>query len=155
MCINGEEQESRLISMGLPQGSISPLLFRIYMGGIHTWVEERVQGVKGLSFVDDILWLATGTSVREVSGLLEKLEKEVVRWGEKNAVVFESKKTEAILFSKRKHWKDRAHSEVRVQGSLVPFNRKATRWLEVWINSKLSFGEHMRIYRERARRAKR
>ena len=98
---NGEDHTIENVRTGLPQGSpVSPLLFAVYMGGIHGQVCMRVQGVRGLSFVDDVMWLATGTSVREVSGALERAASEVVRWGEQNAVAFESRKTEAILFSR-------------------------------------------------------
>ena len=68
----------------------------------------------------------------------------------------ESRKTEAILFSRnRKHWRDRLNEHVTVQGRQVPFNRKATRWLGIWVDSRLSWKEHIRIYEGKARRAER
>lgn len=35
----------------------------------------------------------------------------------------------------------------------IPFNRKATRWLGAWLDSRLSFREHSERGAERARRA--
>ena len=75
-------------------------------------------------------------------------------WGGTSGVTFEEGKTEAILFSRnRKHWKDRGQTTITVGGYKVPFNVKATRWLGIYLDSRLSFAEHARISARRARTA--
>lgn len=37
---------------------------------------------------------------------------------------------------------------------MIPFNRKATRWLGIWLDSRLNFQENIRKSAERAKRAK-
>lgn len=155
--VNGGDHTISNIRTGLPQGSpISPLLFAAYVGGVNRWVRRRVPGARGLSFVNDMLWLVTGTSVKEVAKKLERSAGEAVKWGERNAISFESRKMEAILFSRnRRYWRDRREEYIKVQGRTVPFNRKATRWLGVWIDSRLSWKEHIRVYEGKARRVER
>lgn len=57
-------------------------------------MDRRFPTVRGLSFVDDVTWIAVGSSVREVSGQLERVARSAIGY---NAVSFEASKTEAIL----------------------------------------------------------
>ena len=55
MNINGQIGDPEKIMTGLPQGSpVSPVLFGIYISGVHGEVQCKVQGVAGISFVDDV-----------------------------------------------------------------------------------------------------
>jgi len=64
--IEGNVLQSHPVESGVPQGSpISPILFAIHTAGLIKWVEERVQA-EGLSFVDDLGWVATGKDVNHV-----------------------------------------------------------------------------------------
>jgi len=66
MVIKGNVLQSHPVEAGGPQGSrVSPILFAISSGGLIQWVEERVQA-GGLSFVDDLGWVATGKDVNQV-----------------------------------------------------------------------------------------
>ena len=157
LMIGDGEQEPLDVTSGLPQGSpISPLLFALYMGGVHEHMDRCLPRIQGLSFVDDVTWIAAGTSVREISIQLGRAAETAIRWGRSNAVAFEISKTEAILLSRsRRHWKDRASDGVRVGDWVVSYNRKATRWLGIWIDYKLSFRENVTASVGRARRAER
>ena len=58
---------------GVPQGSpVSPILFAIYTSGRIKWVEEYVSEAEGLSFIDDLGWMATGSDVNHVVSILER-----------------------------------------------------------------------------------
>ena len=155
MVIGGEEQQPIDATSGLPQGSpVSPLLFALYMSGLHRFMDQHAQGVTTLSFVDDVTLMVSATSVREVSTQLERGARLAIRWGERNAATFETAKTEAILLSRsRRHWKDKTLEFVHVGGRRVSYNRGATRWLGIWIDSRLNFKENTERATARARKA--
>ena len=154
MVIDGREEEEIEVVTGLPQGSsVSPLLFNIYISGVHE-VCEAGGLVRGLSFVDDVTWVAQGRSVQEIRLKLEAAARRAIAWGGTSGVTFEEGKTEAILFSRnRRHWKDRGQVAITVGANRVPFNIKATRWLGIYLDSRLSFTEHTRISARKARTA--
>jgi len=69
--IEGNVLQSHPVEAGVPQGSpVWPILFAIHTAGLIKWVEERAHA-EGLSFVDDLRWVATGKDVNQV---VEKLE---------------------------------------------------------------------------------
>ena len=154
MVISGEDQTPVDATSGLPQGSpISPLLFAPYMGGLHRYIDQRMPEVKTLSFVDDVTFLVLATSVREISRMLGRASGLAIRWGEHNAATFETGKTEAIPLSRNRHWKEKAHEFIRVGSHQIRYNCKATRWLGIWIDSRLSFRENTAISAAKARKA--
>jgi len=66
LVIKGDVLQSHPMEAGVPQGSpVSPILFAIHTAGLIKWVEERVLA-EGLSFVDDLGWVATGKDVNQV-----------------------------------------------------------------------------------------
>ena len=104
MVIDGQEEEDLEVTTGLPQGSsVSPILFIIYVSGIHQAGEGGgLARVRSLSFADDVTWIAHGSSVREVRVKLEGAARRAIAWGYDNGVTFEPAKTEAILFSRNR-----------------------------------------------------
>ena len=100
-----------------------------------------MEDFRGISFVDDVTWLAEGVDLDDVIRKLERCAEASLRWADSNAVRFETTKTEAILFSrKRKH--HQCHRGVRVRGQTVHFAGEATRWLGIWLDSSLSLAEN-------------
>ena len=88
---------------GIPQGSpVSPILFTVYLSGLFGYVEERVTGVKALSFVDDVAWTTEGDTVDDISPTLKQAAAAAQEWAEANAIAFDTEKTEAILLSRRR-----------------------------------------------------
>src|ERR1700692_714879 len=54
LVLDGHQGLEQPINSGLPQGSpVSPILFIIYVRGVFQAIEDRVPGVKPLSFADD------------------------------------------------------------------------------------------------------
>ena len=155
MVVGGEEQQPVDATSGLPQGSpVSPLLFALYMSGLHRFMDQQAREMVVLSFVDDVTLLVSATSVRDVSIRLERGARLAIRWGEMNAASFETSKTEAILLSRsRRNWRDKGRESVRVGNHQIGYNRGATRWLGVWIDSRLSFRENTHRSTARARKA--
>jgi ribonuclease HI len=141
MAFNGRIGEEIEVTTGLPQGSaVSPILFAIYISDIHSVVEGRVKGIKALSFVDDVTWLAIGKDIGEVVEKLERCAAVSQEWAQQNAVEFESEKSEAVLFSKlRRHSSARQKMGINVGHTKVQFAKEATRWLGTWLDSRLNF----------------
>lgn len=76
MVIDGREEEEVEVTTRLPQGSsVSPVLFIIYVSGVHQ-AGEGGGAVRSLSFVDDVTCVAHSRSVREVRARLEGRQEE-------------------------------------------------------------------------------
>ena len=65
-------------------------------------------------------------------------------------MAFDHGKTEAALF-----WRGRkaAEAKVRVGGNEIPFNKEATRWLGVWLDSHLKLRNHHAVRMKEGRKA--
>jgi hypothetical protein len=108
-------------------------------------VEERVQA-EGLSFVDDLGWVATGKDVNQVVEKLEACAAESIEWASRRDLQFDTAKTEAALFTRRrghkKHLRPTLTAKIKVGDAFVRFNKEATRWLGVWMDAHQTFKEH-------------
>lgn len=92
--------------------------------------------------------------VKEVVKTLEKVAHTVIEWGTLNAVTFDTSKTEAVTFSKSNRQrlnKQLQETKLKAGNEEISFNKKATRWLGVWLDSQLKFTSHIN---ERVRRAR-
>ena len=68
----GQDDRAREVTTGLLQGPpIPPALFTIYTAEVHEAVEQEVEGCRGISFADDVTWLAEGGNLSEVVQRLE------------------------------------------------------------------------------------
>jgi len=73
MIIEGNAMERHSVEGGVLQGSpVSPILVTIYTSGLIKGVEEYVSEAEGLSFVDDLGWVATGSNVNDLVRLSER-----------------------------------------------------------------------------------
>jgi len=113
-------------------------------------VEDKCPGVQGLSFVDDVAWWADGKTEKETTEALGKAAEAALEWAGRNGVKFDHAKTEAMFLSKRRR---KPSESVRVGDHDIPFNKHATRWLGVWIDSKMTLKEHHSARMKKARRA--
>jgi len=86
--IDGNAMERHPVEAGVPQGSpVSPILFAIYTSGLIKWVEEYVSA-EGLSFVDDLGWVATGSDVNQVVKILERCAANSIEWASRSGLQF-------------------------------------------------------------------
>lgn len=79
---------------------MSPILFLIDISGVFDHIGEELPKIVSLSFVDDLGFIASGSSVEEIAKDLEKVGNLIVKWGSKNAVMYNTAKTELVLFSR-------------------------------------------------------
>ena len=144
--IDGHDNKERAIETGIPQGSpVSPILFLIYISGVFDSVTETSPDIMSLLFVDDLGFIASGYSVKEITKALEKVAQTVIQWGKSNAVTYDIAKTEAAIFSKSHRQrlnKQIAKLDIRI-GQKVLSSIEATRWLGIWLDSQLKFTAHV------------
>jgi len=103
LVLNGQEGSEHEVETGIPQGSpVSPILFTVYLSGLFKHVEEQVQGIKALSFVDDVAWTTEGDSDDDICQTLELAAAAAQEWAGANVIAFDTEETEAILLSRRR-----------------------------------------------------
>jgi len=152
--LDGEVGDENPVDTGVPQGSpAAPILFVTYLSGILDAVEQAAPGISGLLFVDNVGWWAEGKNADEVAGKLTQAAAAAIEWAGRNGVAFDHRKTEAALFWRRKRNGTLTAAMVKVGGKEVPFNREATRWLRVWLDSQLTLKEHHATRRKSGRNA--
>ena len=153
MSLDGQDGEEMAVTTGLPQGSpVSPVLFAIYVANIHQAVEDQVEDTRGISFVDDVTWVAEGYDLDDVMRKLERCAAVSLEWGERNAVRFETAKTEAILFSRKRRHR-RTQRGVQVGERTYRYSPEETRWLGIFLDSALTLRENRRHRIGKARQA--
>jgi len=151
LVLDGKEGEAHEVQTGIPQGSpAAPILFITYLSGIFEEVERRCEGVKALSFADDISWWAEGATDEEVAGRLSRVGEVAIEWAARNGVVFDHDKSEAMLFSRKRRVPT---ATIKVGEREIGFNKKATRWLGIWLDSHLTLKEHQKTMAKKARKA--
>ena len=158
MIIEGDAMERHPVEAGLPQGSPGSLiLFAIYTSGLIKWVEEDVSEAQGLSFVDDLGWVATGNDVHHAFSILKRCAAKSNESAIRPRLQFDTAKTEAALFTRkrghRKHLRPKLTAMIRVGNGSIRFNAQVTRWLGIWIDTHLTFKEHHNRCMKNARAA--
>jgi hypothetical protein len=153
--VDGYDGEVSPVNMGIPQGSpVSPILFAIYLSCLFPHLENTVEGVEGIPFVDDVGWWVSSKDIGEIRNKMEKCALLSQKWAHNNAVVFDIDKTEVILLSRRKRLNQAFNKGIQVApGVIKSFNRHATRWLGIWLDSHLTLKEHHNTMMSKAYRA--
>jgi len=82
---------------------------------------------------------AEGKDAEAVAAKLSAAATAAIDWAARNGVAFDQRKTEAALFSRRR--KAAPEAAVTVGDNTVPFNKEATRWLGIWLDSQLTLRE--------------
>jgi len=55
------------VEAGIPQHSpVSPILFSTLTSGLISQVQDTICAIDGLTFVDDVRWMATGSDVSQI-----------------------------------------------------------------------------------------
>jgi retron-type reverse transcriptase len=87
----------------VPQGSfVSPILFIIYLSGIFNKIEEQNPDIIALSFMDDIAFLTSRKTVKDIQEALSNAREQAITWGLTNNITFDIDKIKAVLFTKKR-----------------------------------------------------
>ena len=79
LVIDGHNNEEREIKTRIPQGSsVSPILFLIYISGVFDKISKTSPLITSLSFIDDLGFIASCSSVTKIARSFEKVAKEMI-----------------------------------------------------------------------------
>src|SRR5438034_3979749 len=120
---------------------ISFILFLIYIRDIFS--EINSMQVRSSSYVDDIKLVASSETVEENCLMLENVAEKLLQLQNQNNIQFNMKKIELIHFHTKKSIDNNKFS-VTIRNNQMQ-SKNLIRWLEVWLDSKLSFKEHVKI----------
>jgi len=158
MIIEGKAMERHPVEAGFLQRSpVLLILFAISTSGLIKWVEEYASEAEGLSFGDDLGWVATGNDVIHVVSILDRCAARSIEWASRRGLQFDTAKTAAALFpcrpGHRKHVRPKLTAKKRVRTGSIRFTAQATRWLGVWMDVHLTLKEHHNQCMKKARAA--
>lgn len=136
---------SRHLDMGVPQGSpLSPVLFLVYVNDLLIALRS-IQGAFGQAFADDLAswWLESAHTPSPSPGL--RISQTIQTWASQWRMVFNPAKCQVLSIGRIS-----APPPVFVLGDVqlacVPY----LRYLGVWLDSTLSWREHIRRVSQRA-----
>jgi retron-type reverse transcriptase len=93
---NNSQSRKRLIKTGVPQGGVlSPILFNLYLSDLPT----PPQGVKTVTYADDITPLSTHVSIHSTQNQLQPYLDVLHKWTNDNQVKLNPDKCSATLFT--------------------------------------------------------
>ena len=140
VAIENVDSSPKHIEYGVPQGSIlGPLLFVIYINDIPNIAEIA----KFILYADDANIIVTADTLENAYDKLEVLTKSLVSWVGLNGLCLNLKKTNYMIFTRKRNLKIR---EVTISGTII--ERKPTaRFLGVIVDEKLNWSEHISAVR--------
>lgn len=158
LVFNRHNNKNRKIKTEIPQCfPVLPILFLIYFSEIFEKLFETSPSIVFLSFVDGLRFVVRRNLVKEIVKALEKIAQTVVKLGLLNTVLYNMRKTEAILFLKSYQQqlnKQLWETEIKVGNKKISFNKEATQQLEIWLDSQLKFIFHINKKVKRVQTAK-
>ena len=96
--INGSVSDSRLIQLGVPQGSIlGPLLFNIYINSL----PNATSDAKVILYADDAVLLCTGSTQHELKESLGLGFSQICNWYHDNKLTLNVKKTKLMVIGSK------------------------------------------------------
>jgi len=100
--MEGNSMERHPVEAGVPQGSpVSPIFFAIFTSVLMKWVEEYVSEAEGLSFMDDLCWVATGSDVDHAIMIHERCAAKSIEWVGRRGIQYDTATMDAALFTRR------------------------------------------------------
>ena len=134
--IDGKNSSSKQLTYGVPQGSIlGPLLFIIYINDL----PEISRIARFILYADDANIILSGTNIDDINEQLKLICNKLVKWVASNGLQLNLKKTNYMIFSRRK-----IDLPVPLKISNVAIERKTeARFLGVILDEKLNWNSHI------------
>ena len=143
--IGASESSREKILYGVPQGSIlGPLFFIIYINDIPRVAEFA----RFILYADDANIIISGDTILEIEEKLAKLIPNLVNWVGGNGLLLNLKKTNFMLFSRRKRL-----STIEVKINNVPIKMVSeAKFLGVILDDKLTWKSHINAIKSKMSR---
>ena len=136
----GGKTVQRSITRGTPQGGIlSPMMWNFLFDVLLT----RLQGfsaVKPYGYAGDGMFLVSGICPGTLVDLAQPAIDCAVAWGEENDLSFSTRKTEVVLFTRKRNLK--LSKKLRMNGEELEY-MKEVKYLGIKLNHKLNWQEHI------------
>ena len=142
----GDTEVVAAIEKGCPQGGVlSPLCWLLVVDSL--LAELNAQHLFTQGYADDLVILIEGFNLETISGIMQRALHCVQKWCTDNGLAVNPKKTELILFTKRRNTPDQTN--IQLNGTVLHFADK-TKYLGVILDRKLNFREHVKTKCEKA-----
>ena len=143
--VNGVDSTKKAIKFGVPQGSIlGPLLFVIYINDM----PKICHLAKFILYADDANIILRGNSMHEIEQQLSELILALTKWIASNGLKLNLKKTNYMLFSKRKIVNTRG---IFINNTKIE-QKSECRFLGVIIDDKLCWAQHIKAMKAKMSR---
>ena len=128
---------SRNVRTGVPQGAVtSPILFNFYLNQLPT----PPAGVFLVQYADDISVYSSGTSLQELSSLINAYTKDLVSFLKERELLVSAAKSTVTLFTPNTH-EANIHPEIFVENERVRLDKKP-KLLGIIFDTMHTFGAH-------------
>lgn len=137
----------RQINSGVPQGSVlGPTLWNVQYDSLLRM--EQSEGVTLIGFADDIAVVVVAKGEENLMNMANRALLKVANWMEDRGMSLAPEKTEAVLLTTRRKMQPVGF---RLQNVDVPLSA-AVKYLGVWLDTKLTFAEHVKRVTQKADR---
>jgi hypothetical protein len=138
VCLNGILSNKKLLSVGVPQGSVlGPLLFIIFINDMcYLNISSKLT-----LFADDTTVYESNSDIDLLIQTIKKDMSKLTEWLIHNRLVINWDKTYAMLFDYHHRTQQKRKIEIQIENKIIKTVEK-TRLLGVIIDSKLKFDEH-------------
>ena len=142
---DGQVSETIRIARGVPQGSpLSPILFILFIGTLYTRLYS-CRGILVVGFADDTNLLSIARDTQQTTRQLADAWETCDNWAKDMGMQFEPTKSELMHFTRTRA---AATNTLEISNTtLHPV--KETRFLGVWLQRKLLWGNHLRALKKR------
>ena len=141
LAFDENKQEKTRIKIEISQDSlISPILFLIYTRNIFSDINNMQ--VRSPSYVDDIALVASSDSIDNNCLILQNAAEKILQLQNQNNIQFDMEKIELIHFHSKRI--DNQNYPISIRNNQIK-PKNLIRWLGIWLDSKLSFKEHVEI----------
>jgi hypothetical protein len=141
LAFDEKKQEKRQIRTEISQeSSISSILFLIYTRFLFAKLKIDIN-IATSSFVDDIMIY---TSSKKIEINCERLNQAIsiaFEWARENVIKFDDSKSEMIHFELKK---EMSTNTITLSNETTLKSQKSVKWLEIYIDRKLTFKEHVK-----------